>query len=434
LLLAAGVTSVVLTYLFVVLVATVAMLTAGGGLVVRTVLTTAIPLWLAAHQVPLVVAGAPLGVLPLLPTAAVIWLAAGVASRLASRLGGRPREDAPAVVASLTGAHASAAVLATALPQSPVQASPWAAVLGGGVVAVVGASAGVLRRMGVPARWRQAPGWVRGGVDASRLGSAWLLTAAALMLLAAFVVSLNDVHERLEASAPAPRSAVGLTVLSLCYLPNTLVAAVSWMAGPGLSIGPAGASPLLVTPGMLPPIPLMAAMPTGRPPAWTAVVFALPTLAGLLVGFRCRQVASDPVRRLYAVGVAAAVVASGFAIAAAVVSGHLAKGPFDPVELPALQLGAALAAWIGVPGAVTVLSPDLPRLPRTRRDGSGETSTRATGRTRTALTTLPATESGGLSEHCRPTAPENASRARGGPATDSGSEQAEAADDDEDNQ
>jgi hypothetical protein len=131
--------------------------------------------------------------------------------------------------------------------------------------------------------------------------------------------------------------------------------------------------------------------------------------------------------------VAAAVVAAGFAIAAEVVSGHLAKGPFDPVELPALQLGAALAAWIGVPGAVTVLSPNFPLLPRTRWYGFGETRTRTTGRMRTERAPLPATESGGLRDHYRPSAPDNASMVYGGPATDRSREEAEAADDDEDN-
>ncbi|HWN35100.1 MAG TPA: DUF6350 family protein, partial [Pseudonocardia sp.] len=292
--------SVLLSYLLMVLVAGLAGLTAGAGLAPRSLLVAAIPLWLAAHQVPLVVAGAPLGVLPLLPTAAVLALAAFPAMRVTRRLGGRLREDASAVVATLAGAHASVAVLATALPQSPVQAAPWAALLGGGLVAAAGAGLGALRCTGLPPRWHTAPGWVRGGVAAARIGAAALATEGALMLLSALLVSIGEVYARVQSASPNLGAGAGITLLSLCYLPNALVASVSWVAGPGLSIGAAAASPLFTAPGLVPPIPLMAAMPALQPPAWTVVVFLLPVLAGVLVGRRCREVDAEPMHRLAA--------------------------------------------------------------------------------------------------------------------------------------
>lgn len=355
LLVGAGVASVFVSYLCAVLIAAVAGLTAGAGPAVRALLVTAIPLWLAAHQVPLVVAGAPLGVLPLLPTVGVLALVAAMASRLTGKLGSRPREDASAVVASLTGAHASAAVLATALPQSPVQATPWAALLGGAWVAGAGAVLGSARRTGLSARWSLPPGWLRGGLAAAGVAASALLTSGALMLLAALVVSVDDLHTRLRA-APVSGAGVGLALLSLCYLPNALVAAVSWVAGPGFSIGAAAASPLFSTPGALPPIPLMSAMPTARPPDWTAVVFVLPVLAGVLAGLRCRLVDPHPVRRLFAVAVAATAVAVGFGLAAWVISGRLAAGPFDPVDMHAPTLVVALLGWVGIPAAAVALS------------------------------------------------------------------------------
>ena len=377
-----------LSYLLAVLIAAVAGLTAGAGLAPKALLVAAIPLWLAAHQVPLVVAGAPLGVLPLLPTAAVLTLTAVVAARVTARLGGRLREDASAVVASLAGAHASVAVLATALPQSPVQATPWAALLGGGLVAAAGAGLGALRCTGLPAWWTVAPDWVRAGVSAARIGASTLCTAGSLMLFAALLVAVGEVHARLQSASPTLGAGVGITLLSLCYLPNALVASVSWLAGPGLSIGAAAASPLFTAPGLVPPIPLMAAMPAARPPGWTVLVFVLPVLAGILVGRRCRQVDDDPVHRVCAVAVAAGIVAFGFGLLAALVSGRLAAGQFDPVELPALALAAALLGWIGVPAVAVVLLPErtLPpwrltaarRRPQRRpRRRSGSRSTRS---------------------------------------------------------
>jgi hypothetical protein len=347
-----------------VLVAAVAGLTAGAGLAPKALLVAAIPLWLAAHQVPLVVAGAPLGVLPLLPTAAVLMLAALVAARVTTRLGGRLREDASAVVASLAGAHASVAVLATALPQSPVQAMPWAALLGGGLVAAAGAGLGALRRSGLPVWWTVVPEWVRAGVSAARVGAAALCTAGSLMLFAAMLVAVSELHARLQSASPTLGAGVGITLLSLSYLPNALIASVSWLAGPGLSIGAAAASPLFTAPGLVPSIPLMAAMPAARPPGWTVLVFVLPVLAGVLVGRRCRQVDDEPVHRVCAVAVATGIVAFGFGLLAALVSGRLAAGPFDPVELPALALAAALLGWIGVPASAVVLLPERALPPR----------------------------------------------------------------------
>ncbi|HEV7790161.1 MAG TPA: DUF6350 family protein [Pseudonocardia sp.] len=382
----AAVLSVLLSYLAMALVAALAGLTAGAGPAIRALLVAAIPLWLAAHQVPLVVAGAPLGVLPLVPTAAVLVLAAVLATRATRRLGGRLREDASAVVATLAGAHASVAVLATALPQSPVQAAPWAALLGGGVVAAAGAGLGALRCTGLPAWWFAAPGWARGGIAAARVGAAALATGGALMLLAALLVAVGEVSARFQSAAPGPGAGLGIALLSLCYLPNALIASVSWLAGPGLSIGAAAASPLFTAPGPLPPVPLMAAMPALTPPGWTVVVFLLPVLAGVLVGRQCRQADPEPVRRLWAVAVAAVTIAVGFGLLAAIVSGRLAAGPFDPVDLPALALAGSLLGWIAVPAVAVALLPErarrsrLPGLRRSaRRAGAGASAAAAAG-------------------------------------------------------
>ena len=51
------------------------VLSAGGGLSVDSAFAAAIPLWLAAHQIPLALGGQPLSVLPLLPTVAVVVIA-----------------------------------------------------------------------------------------------------------------------------------------------------------------------------------------------------------------------------------------------------------------------------------------------------------------------------------------------------------------------
>jgi hypothetical protein len=288
-LLVAVLTMLSLGLLAMVLVAAVAGLTAGAGPVFGPLLAASVPLWLAAHQVPLTVDGAPLGVLPLLPTLGMLWLVATVAARATRRLGGRCREDCSVVVATLAGTNASAAVLATALPAGPVQATPWAALLGAGLVTAVGAALGGLRVSGLPVWWSRSPGWLRTGLAAARTGAAALAGGGALLLVAALLVDADQVRSRLVEAGPGFGAMLGITLLSLCYLPNALVASVGWSVGPGVSIGVATASPLFTRAGPLPGLPLMAAMPGMRPPFWTVIVFALPLLAGVLAGLPCRR-------------------------------------------------------------------------------------------------------------------------------------------------
>jgi hypothetical protein len=177
------------------------------------------------------------------------------------------------------------------------------------------------------------------------------------MLLAAVLVAADEMHGRLGSGAAGFGAELGMTVLCLCYLPNALVGSVSWVVGPGMSIGAAAASPLFTSPGPLPPLPLMAAMPSVRPPGWTVVVFVLPVLAGILVGRRCRRAGDDSAVRLRAIALAAGTVALGAGLLAEIVGGRLASGPFDPVTLPPIAVGAAVLGWLGVPALAVVLLP-----------------------------------------------------------------------------
>ena len=81
----------------------------------RGAFAAAIPLWLAAHQIPLAFGGQPLSVLPLLPTVAVLWITQAGARWSVRKLGGRFRMDAGPVLASIAGGHAAVAVLGSAL-------------------------------------------------------------------------------------------------------------------------------------------------------------------------------------------------------------------------------------------------------------------------------------------------------------------------------
>ena len=134
LLIACAMGTVLVSYALLVPAAAAVVLPVGMPL--DAAFAAAIPLWLAAHQIPLVIEGQPFGVLPLMPTVGVVAVVAIGARWAARRLGGRFRADAGPVLASIGGAHAAVAVLGSALLPSAaeVAVAPWAAMVGGGLV------------------------------------------------------------------------------------------------------------------------------------------------------------------------------------------------------------------------------------------------------------------------------------------------------------
>lgn len=395
--------TVLVSYGLLVPVAALVVLTTGASTSADALFGASVPLWLAAHQVPLVLDGVPLTALPLLPTLGVLALVAA-AARFAARglAGSLPasssqdrdlgsetfaqrtsgstdrdhgggadgwRDAAGPVIATLAGTHAAVAVLASALLQAagPVTAAaPWAAALAAGLTAGLAATFGVLRALGAAPSWRVAPQWLRSGLWAGRVGLAGLASCGAVLLTVALLISATDVHELVTRVGGQAGAGIGLTLLSLAYLPNAVLAASSWALGPGVQIGAALTSPFGTAGGPLPPVPLLAAVPTTAPPAWAPVVLLLPVLTGLLVGLCCRTAGESPLARLRAVGVAAAGVAAVCGLLALLAGGRLAQGPFDPVQLPALVVAGAALLLIGLPAAAVAVPDAPPDRQRTR--------------------------------------------------------------------
>jgi len=357
-LLATAAGTVLLGYVLLVPAAAGVVLTAGNGLSLAGALAAAVPLWLAAHQIPLVLGGQPLGVLPLLPTAALFVVVALGAGGAVRRLGGRMRHDGGPVLAGITAAHVAVAVLGSALlpGSAEVAADPWAALLGAGAVAGAAAVTGTVRACGVPVEWRTSvPGWVWVGLRGAAVAVAGLAAVASAMLVVGLAVAASRVEAAYGVLAPTFGDGVGITLLALAYLPNAGVAAACWALGVGFSVGVATASPFTTVAGPPSSFPLFAALPTGPPPAWAPAVVVLPVLVGLLVGLVVRRalpVAGEAVRAL---SVAVLGAASAAGLAALLSGGRLAVGPYDPVHVPAGLAVAATLVWIGIPAACVAL-------------------------------------------------------------------------------
>jgi Family of unknown function (DUF6350) len=355
-LVATAVGTVLVSYALLVPAAAAVVLTAGDGLSLDGAFATAMPLWLAAHQIPLVLAGQPLGVLPLLPTAvlfAVVALGAGWALR---RLGGRFRQDGGPVLAGVAGAHAAVAVLGSALlPRATeVAARPWAAMVGSGLLAGGAALTGMWRSCGLPPEWR-LDGWLRVALRGGAIALAGLAAMASLLLVVALVQAAPRMQAAYAALAPGFGDGLGITLLALAYLPNAAVGALAWGVGAGFSVGGATVSPFGTVPGIPSSFPLLAALPAGVPPVWAFGVVALPVSVGVLVGVAVRRGLSLPADRVKAAVLAAVLAALGVTLLALLAGGRLAAGPYDPVRFPAELVLPATLLWIGGPAAVVAL-------------------------------------------------------------------------------
>jgi Family of unknown function (DUF6350) len=347
----------VIAYVAVAAVLALLRVASGAASTMAQVARSAAAGWLAAHHVPLAIDAAPLGALPLLPTLLVGMLIARAAAWAASHSGiGHKPAEACWLAAAMAGIHGVAgtglALMATPATTTadPVPAAFWCALVAG-VAAVVG----LARPCGlVPAALRQAPRWAGPGLVTGLWGLTVLLTAG----FAAVLVGLGlSAPEAFEMSGTDLSSAFGLTVLSIGYLPNAAIAGMSWLAGPGFSIGALSASPVAMATAPVPAVPLLAALPQGSVQPWWGVVLAVPLLTGVVMGRRCATAGSDLVTRLQALGLAAAVLALGSAGLAALAGGRLGTGAFDPIDVPSVSLAVAVLGATSLGGcAATLLS------------------------------------------------------------------------------
>lgn len=314
------------------------------------VLNAAVPAWLAAHQVPIKILGLELGVLPLLPTAGVVWLTARAAGRAAERLDlHRPGQAGPVITVAAV-AHATAGVVIVGLTiDAGVTADPLAALGCPALLAAFAAALGVARPCGlVSGITRQADAVAVAGLRAGLVAVVLLLAAGGAVLTFGLATSIPAARDLFPAGLG---NAAGMLLLSIGYLPNATIGAVSFIAGPGFTLGTFTVSPLEFDGGAVSAVPLLAALPE-RQAIWWPVFFVLPLVVGIITGGLLRYVDDDPVARLRAVAVATGVVAVCFVVLAAAAGGRLGRGAFDPVVMNATAVAIALVLWTAVPGAV----------------------------------------------------------------------------------
>lgn len=342
-------------------------------------------IWLLAHGVPMTALGLHLTIAPLGLTAVVVAVgeetcrygarvmsAAGRAAQI--RVGWRSAARVAAV-------HASTHLALVVLLCGATGTSSWLRALAGGLTlgmlsGAVGAVRGARLDVAqlVPTPVRQTARGAAGGVAVVLAGAAALL-AVALLGSGENVISL---HRSLN---PGAWGGVALLLMELAWLPDLMVWAASWLTGAGFSLGLGSAvSPFGVRLGIVPSVPVLAALPApGAPAAGLRAWLAVPVLAGAAAAWTALRRLRGGVAGDAAVGVCTGVcVALVLGLFGAVSGGDIGSGRLVGLgaDLPRM-LGLAVAL-VGGGGLLCGLAIGIARHVRERR-ATGPAAGRAAG-------------------------------------------------------
>ncbi len=213
---------------------------------------------------------------------------------------------------------------------------------------------------------------------AARVGLGVVATMAAvsaIMIALALGFGWIEVVRLYEALRVSVLGGVMVTLGQLAILPNLIVYAMAWLAGPGFAIGlGSSVSPFASQLGPMPAFPVFAALPTGG--FDRGLLFALIPILAAFVGTLLVRKHVDQIRWEYATrftasialaGVSALIAASSAMLLAAMASGSLGPGRFELVGVNVFQFGLVIFIEVLIPSFLAALiitkpyDPDKPR-------------------------------------------------------------------------
>jgi len=332
--------------------------------------TVALAGWLLAHGVALTAPIGKLAVAPLAVTLLAAWRLSRAGVHTARGIGARG-----------TGSVATAAYVAGAIgivygvvgfvvglivDRPGLAVTPWRAGVHLLVVGTAAALIGSLRiTSAVKTIARATPQLIRDGIRTGVVGALMVLGAGAGLCGLAVALSGGDAVELFRAFPSGLAGQAGVTMVCLAFAPNLAVWATAYLLGPGFVIGSgtvvrAGG----VVVGEMPPLPVLAGVPTAPLDSLMSSMLALPLILGAVAGYLLvrrrlrprRTRAGDTVlpvpnwARMFGSAVFAGPVA-GLVIGAMTLaaSGRLDGGKPFPVGAVAWQsaLSAAVAVGLG---------------------------------------------------------------------------------------
>ncbi|RRQ28090.1 hypothetical protein DK926_09375 [Rhodococcus sp. Eu-32] len=311
-------------------------------------------MWFAVHQVPMTIGGTALGVLPLLPTLVLMTtVARGVAAavdesssrRTLSMIGG-------AAVLGPVSVTAVALAVAADASRTIGLSSPNALLAFVWVAAVHGIAAGIGIAMGT---WHldvtgALPEWVRSTLRPMLRAAMVLVAGAAGIVLASMLASWSTT-EMLLTAGNGFVGVLGLTILSILYLPNVVLGALAVAVGSEAHVGDVVVSFFATTGGPVPPLPVLSVLPEGPAQSIWFLMLVVPLTAGILLGRDCAHRTVDLHYALSSVWLGSAVVGVATLLLGVAAGGSL--GTFGTVQVTVWSLGLLTFAWLAVVGSMS---------------------------------------------------------------------------------
>lgn len=364
-LVAFGVPVLALSTLAVVMLAVLLM--AGSGL---TGFASAVAAaWLAVHHVPVTLSGVTIGVLPLLPT---VLVAAGTAVFVASAAGPArtPRELGALGAAAVGGptlvTAASLAVVMDGSSVLPVQ-SPNALLAFVYTIAIhaVAAFVGIAWRRRRDLRTVPVTAADRRALRYGALTVAALLAAGAVLVVARLLWRFPQVGALMGQGYDLD-GYLGLTALSILYLPNLIIGASAVLLGSDAHVGTVSVDLFSVRAGDVPPLPVLGVLPDGPGLGmWGLIGLLIPAGIAGYIGWRCRSL--DPMVHVRSVGIAAASSATVMVLLTWLAGGRL--GELGGAGITVTTAGVFTLGWVAVIGLCVALIYGVLPSTRAARDG-----------------------------------------------------------------
>ncbi|HOA02792.1 MAG TPA: DUF6350 family protein [Dermatophilaceae bacterium] len=237
--------------------------------------------WFLGTGADVAVDGVVVGIVPML-----VWgLAAAFTAYQLRRLVAHTDERPLRLLPGFLGGYAAAAALVGLLTLAgPVRPTP-AGLLGALSVPLVAAAVVALRED--DDLFDRLPQWAARALRPAGWGVVTLAALAAALLLGMLVVRWPTLSSLDAAVGAHGAGEVGLIVGQLLFLPDLLVWALSFIAGPGFQVAAGGTVSVSgAAPGLLPMIPALGVVPSdGLYPAAVTLVLLLPVAAGALVAW-----------------------------------------------------------------------------------------------------------------------------------------------------
>ena len=337
-----------------VLVTVVWAVSARGADGLLTPLSASGVIWLVAHHAPVDTATGTVTLLPMLLLALPLVLLQR-AGRWAARITATTdRHDAVLLVTGATAAYAAIAFLvAQGASLGGATVSPLRALLWAALVAAIGLTAGVVDGAGlVTGLVESVPTWLRRSGWTALVAGTGLAGSVAVVALVAVVARWSTETSLARAVSSGAGDTVGLVLVTMAYLPNLLVWALSYVVGPGFGIGVGGSVDAWSSgASILPGVPLLGAVPPDAPAA-APLLLLVPVLCGVAASVLLRRREQLHLRDEVVALLGGAAVLGLVTVGLCLLSGgSLGSGRLTALGPPALLTGLVTMGFVAA-GAV----------------------------------------------------------------------------------